>query len=273
MTSTGGPDDILYGSPEQIGVVRRAAALRALLADDPRFSFQGRTVSLAGDWPDAADTVIALVRLQGYASAQFVPRARGEALTDAFAAAGLTPVIWDQYWGHDKAIAASHSFIEDFEAPEGVTLHEVMPDTPDETIHAICATSVGAGVLPLPGSAMRGVGLRGVFLYATGPGGEVIAVGGGSMAYHPESAYADEAFWGMLGTAEAWRGRRLACWVGAEAIVRLAERFGARGFSSGVKADNPASQAMCTRLGVMQAETVYAGATDPLLMGSGPVTR
>ena len=273
MTLIGGPDDILYGSSEQIAVVRRAAALRALVADDPRFSFQGRTVSLAGDRPDAADTVIALVRLQGYASAQFIPRARGEGLTDAYAAAGLTPVIWDQYWGHAKAISASRSFIEEFEAPDGVALHEVTPDTPDDTIHAICAASIGAGVLPLPGSAMRGVGLRGVFLYATGPGGEVIAVGGGSMAYHPENEYAEEAFWGMLGTAEAWRGRRLACWVGAEAIVRLAERFGANGFSSGVKPDNPASQAMCTRLGVTQGETIYAGATDPVLMGAGPVTR
>lgn len=273
MTATGAPGDILYGSPEQIGVVRRAAALRTLLADDPRFSFQGRTVSLVGDHPDAAEIVIALVRLQGYASAQFVARPRGEQLAEAFGDAGLNPVVWDQYWGHDGAISASQSFMAEFTPPDGTALHEVTPETSDETIHAICAASVSAGVLPPPGSAMRGHGLNGVFLYATGPGGEVIAVGGGSMAYHPKSDFADEAFWGMLGTVDAWRGRRLACWVGAAAILRLAERFGARGFSSGVKADNPASQAMCTRLGVVKGDTVYAGATDPALMGAGPVTR
>lgn len=266
-------DDIFVGTPEQIGVVRRAQALHSLLADDPRFGFQGRTVSLAGDAPDAAELVTSLVRVQGYASVQFLPRPRGEDLANAYSAAGLNPVIWDQYWGHERAIAASQSFVEDYTPPDGVRLREVTAETPDETVLAVCKASIAAGVLPLPGAAMRGIGLRGVFLYATDEAGSVIAVGGGSMAYNPNSRFADEAFWGMLGTAEGWRGKRLACWVGAEVVLRLVERFGAKGFSSGVKPDNPASQAMCSRLGIVRGETVYAGATDPVLMGSARVTR
>ena len=73
--------------------------------------------------------------------------------------------------------------------------------------------------------------------------------------------------------AAAWRGKRLACWLGAQVIQDMARRFGARGFSSGVKPDNPASQAMCARLGVGPSPFVYVGAADPAILGDGPVTR
>ena len=133
--------------------------------------------------------------------------------------------------------------------------------------------SKGAGVLPALGSVMRGTGPRSVFIYAETSDAEVVAVGGACMAYHPESARADEAFWGMLATKETWRGNRLACWVGAQVILDMSEQFGARGFSSGVKPDKPSSQAMCSRLGVTQSDYVYAGAIDPEAFGEASVTR
>lgn len=71
----------------------------------------------------------------------------------------------------------------------------------------------------------------------------------------------------------ARRGKSLACWVGAEAILALHDRFGANGFSSGVKPDKAESQAMCARLGITRSEFIFAGGADPALMGSGPVTR
>ena len=266
-------DDILYGSHEQKTVLRRAAALHGLLAHDPRFSYQGRTVSHAGDAPDAAETTINLIQLQGYSSVQFISPARSAQIADTFRSAGLSPVEWNQFWGRDAALKASQSFLDDFTPPAGVTLNAVSADTPDETIRAICAASVAAGVLPLPGSVMRGAGPRGVFLYAQTNVGDVVAVGGGYMAYHPDSAFHDEAFWGMLATADEWRGQRLACWVGAGAVLALAEQHGARGFSSGVKSNNPASQAMCARLGITASEYVYCGATDPTALGSSSITR
>lgn len=268
-----GTDDIIYGSPQQVAVVRRANALYRLVGHDPRFTFQGRTVSCLGDSLDAADLVIDLCRLQGYSSAQFVPRDQAGFFLEAYKRAGLSPVEWEQYWGHDTALTASAAFMKEFQIPRGLTLREVTPDTPDDRIHAICRMSQTAGVLPAPGSALRGYGPRGIILYAETEAGDIASVGGGFMAYHPDSAWPNEAFWGMLATAQDWRGKRLACWVGAAAILALADRFGARGFSSGVKADNPSSQAMCSRLGVVRSNRVYAGASDPDLMGSGSVTR
>jgi RimJ/RimL family protein N-acetyltransferase len=241
-------NDIISGSDAQVAVVRRAQAIHALLKDDPRFCYQSRTVSYVGYDDGAVNTTLNLVRLQGYSSIQFVPRKFGDHIKSEFNAAGLSPVQWEQYWGRAA-------------------------ETDDTTIHAICAVSLAQGVLPCPGSAMRQQGPRGVYYYMTDQNGAVAAVGGGFMSYHPKGPRHDEAFWGMLATDPAWRGKRLACWIGAATVLTLNARFGAQGFSSGVKADNPSSQAMCARLGITQSDFIYAGASDPVLMGPATVTR
>lgn len=265
--------DIIYGSPGQIGIVQRANALYRLLGEDPRFTFQGRSVSLAGEHAGAREIVTDLIRLQGYASVQFLPRSRSASFLEHFAEAGFNPVEWEQYWGQDSATDAARGFLKNYSPPDGLTLHETGAETDDATLHRITAMSLEQGVLTVPGSVMRGQGPRGVLLYIQTPTGDVVAAGGGYMAYHRTSPFANEAFWGMLATAPKFRGNRLACWVGAETILCLATRFGATGFSSGVKADNAASQSMCNRLGLTQSDYVYAGATDPALLGDGPITR
>lgn len=265
--------DIIYGSPQQVMVVKRANALWALIAGDPRFSFQARCVSLTQEQTNSADIVIALSRLQGYASCHFVPKQNVQNMADAYEVAGLRPAIWNQCWGRESAISKSKSFMSDFNPPEGLLLKTVTPQTPDAVIHAICKVSVASGVMPVPGSAMRGAGPKGMILYIEDRDGEVLATGGAFMAYHADSARADEAFWGMLATDVDWRGQRLACWIGAQVILQMTEQFGARGFSSGVKSDNPASQAMCARLGVGPSDMAYVGATDPEIMGDASITR
>jgi hypothetical protein len=265
--------DIIYGTPHQINVVKRSTALWALLRNDPRLSFQGRTVSLADATLGGPDIVIALARLEGYSSCHFVPYNEASSYTDAYEVAGLNPAIWNQFWGRETALTASKEFLSDYTHPNGLTLKTVTDSSTDDTIRAICETSVNAGVLPVPGSIMRGKDPKGIMLYVEDQDNRVLAAGGAYMSYHPNSPRFDEAFWGMLATHEAARGQRLACWLGAELIMRMADQYGARGFSSGVKSDNPASQAMCKRLGVNPSDMVYAGATAPLLMGNAPITR
>lgn len=271
----GTPDmsDIILGSPQQIQIVQRANALWKILQDDPRFAFQGRTVSLAGEQRNTAEIVISLCKLQGYASCHFVAKPNAEEYLAAYQAAGLAPAMWEQFWGRSNALTRSQEFLRGYEPPEGLSLRTVTPETSDETILRICEMSLEAGVLPSPGSAMRGAGPKGVYSYVESAKGQIVAAGGAFMAYHPKSPRADEAFWGMLATDAASRGKRLACWVGAQVIHDMAKKFGAGGFSSGVKPDNPASQAMCSRLGVGPSKFVYVGATDPAIMGKASVTR
>ncbi|MGO1120834.1 hypothetical protein ACTL6U_19190 [Rhodovibrionaceae bacterium A322] len=265
--------DIILGSPEQIRVIEQATALRALLKDDPRFAFQGRANSLTEPTKGGPDLVISLSRLQGYSSCHFVPRDQAEFYSRAYQAAGLQSLQWEQYWGRETALTQSRAFLASYAPPAGLTLKTVTADTPDSTVKALCQMSLEAGVLPAPGSTMRGDSLDGLMIYAETEKGEIVATGGAFMAYHPRSNRADEAFWGMLATRDDWRGNRLACWVGAQVILDMAQRYGAKGFSSGVKADNPASQAMCSRIGVARSDYVYAGAVNPQVMGGTSVTR
>lgn len=265
--------DIIVGSAPQVRTVQRANAIWALLQDDPRFAFQGRSVSLAGEVEGTAHLVVNLCRLQGYASCHFAERTSVERLSAVYQTAGLSPLVWEQYWGREKAIEQSRTFLKSYSADNGVRLRTVTASTSDETLLSICEMSQEAGVLPAPGSVMRGLGPRSVFIYAETADSEIIAIGGACMAYHPNSMRSDEAFWGMLATKESWRGKRLACWVGAQVILDMAERYGAKGFSSGVKPDNPSSQAMCSRLGVTQSDYVYVGAIDPNAFGEASVTR
>ena len=204
MTAKNPNDDILYGTPEQCAVVRRAQALHRLVKQNPSYTFQGRTVSYVGAPKETSAQIAAkvtdLCRLQGYASAQFTDRSQRDILAAAFTQAGLAPVTWEQYWGRKTAIDASRAFLGSFSPPTGLHLRVVTPSTTDHKIHALCQMSVNAGVLPPPGSVMRGHGPKGVMLYVETDDDQVVATGGGYMAYHPNNPRHDEAFWGMLAT-------------------------------------------------------------------------
>ena len=51
------------------------------------------------------------------------------------------------------------------------------------------------------------------------------------------------------------------------AIVHMWERHGARGFMTGVRANNSSSQALCRKLGVNATDWIYAACTDKELFG------
>ena len=153
--------DIIYGSPEQKGMLHRANALWSLLGNDPRFCFQARTVSVGGERDEAADLVAALARLQGYASCHFARRDHAEAYAERYQAAGLQSLVWNQLWGRDSALQAAAAFLAGYDVPTGLQLKRTGPETPDAVIHAICGMSMASGVVPPPGSSMRGAGPKG----------------------------------------------------------------------------------------------------------------
>jgi hypothetical protein len=114
-----GMTDIIYGSSEQQVMMQRANALWSLVGADPRFCFQARTVSVGGEYDGAADLVISLTRLLGYASCHFTTRENAEAYAELYQAAGLQSVVWNQLWGRNSALQASAAFLSEYEAPSG----------------------------------------------------------------------------------------------------------------------------------------------------------
>ena len=51
------------------------------------------------------------------------------------------------------------------------------------------------------------------------------------------------------------------------------ERHGARGFITGVRADNASSRMLCEKLGVCSTEWIYATCIDRALFGGGSITK
>jgi RimJ/RimL family protein N-acetyltransferase len=77
----------------------------------------------------------------------------------------------------------------------------------------------------------------------------------------------------MLATREDRRGQRIAFILGAQAIVHMWERHGARGFNTGVRADNAPSRTLCEKLGVCSTEWIYAQCIDRELFGGVSITK
>jgi hypothetical protein len=87
------------------------------------------------------------------------------------------------------------------------------------------------------------------------------------------SSHATDAFWGMLATRQDRRGERIALLLGAKAIAHMWERHGARGFITGVRANNASSQALCIKLGVTSTNWIYAECMDKELFGAASLTK
>ena len=77
----------------------------------------------------------------------------------------------------------------------------------------------------------------------------------------------------MLATRQDRRGEKIALLLGAQAIVHMWERHGARGFMTGVRANNASSQALCHKLGVRATDWIYASCLDQTQFGGKSVTK
>jgi hypothetical protein len=51
------------------------------------------------------------------------------------------------------------------------------------------------------------------------------------------------------------------------------ERHGARGFMTGVRADNSLSRALCNKLGVSATDWIYASCIDKEMFGGSSITK
>ena len=266
-------DDEFFGSPDRIALARRSASLWSLLRDDPRYAYYGRLVALSDPGHDAADILAAMAKLQGAAVSYFYPADDAENLFAQLAERGLATDRHEHFRGGETALAASQRALRDFALPADLSISAIDAGTPRELVGDIAELCQSCDVMPVPGSFMRGKTGTGICLVATDRDRRPVATASSYMIHHPSSPRAKDAFWGMLATREDRRGERIALLLGARAIIHMWERHGARGFMTGVRADNPSSQALCNKLGVSATEWVYATCIDRGMFGGSAVTK
>lgn len=266
-------DDEFLGTPDGIALSRRSASLWTLLRDDPRFAYYGRLVALSEPGRDAADVLAAMARLQGAAVAYFYPADAAATLFAQLEQRGLATDRHAHFRGGEAALDASRQALARWSLPADLTVSRIGPDTPRERVRAVAELCASCDVMPVPGAIMRGQACRGICLVACDRDGRAVATASSYMLHHRASAHATDAFWGMLATREDRRGERIALLLGAQAIIHMGEQHGARGFMTGVRADNQSSQILCNKLGVGQTDWIYASCIDTELFGRATVTK
>ena len=262
-----------FGSADRISLARRSASLWRLLRDDPRFAYYGRLVAASDPGEDAADLLFALAKVQGASVAYFYPASNAENLFAQLRERGLATDRHEHFRGGEAALEASREALRTLALPPDLRVSAIDAGTPPELVRDVAELCESCEVMPVPGSIMRGRGPAGICLVATDREGRAVASASSYMLHHRSSARATDAFWGMLATREDRRGEKIALLLGARAIVHMWERHGARGFMTGVRADNLSSQALCNRLGVTATDWIYASCVDGELFAGRSVTK
>jgi hypothetical protein len=266
-------DDEYFGSPDRIALSRRSADLWSLLRDNPRYAYYGRLVALSDPGQDAADILYAMAKLQGAAVSYFYPADAATGLLARLEERGLATDRHEHFRGGEAALAASRKAREDFALPADLSVSAIDASTPRELVREVAELCQSCDVMPVPGSIMRGQAREGICLVATDRNGRPVATASSYMIHHPSSPRAKDAFWGMLATRKDRRGERIALLLGAWAIVHMWERHGARGFMTGVRADNSSSRALCNKLGVSATDWIYASCIDKEMFGGSSITK
>jgi hypothetical protein len=187
----------------------------------------------------------ALAKLQGAAVCYFYPASAANELFAELRSHGMSTDRREQFWGGHRALTDSLRVQAECALPKDLVVSVIDSDTPRSMVSAVAELCQSCDVMPVPGSVMRGQAKKGIFLVAVDQDGRPVATAPSYVLHHPSSPHATDVFWGMLATREDRRGERIALLLGAQAIVHMWKHHGARGFMTGVRADNSSSQAFC----------------------------
>ncbi len=262
-----------FGSAEQISLMQRGQKLWQLMKDNPAYSFYGRMVSLCDPKDDAVYKMLSLASLQGAASCQYYPIDQADKFCSELKAHGMNASRYEQCRGEKPALDISRKVLSEHQLPDDLSVVVLDQRSSTKLVSEVAKVSLACGVMPVPGSAMRGISREGVCLAAVDCAGKVVATASSYLSNHPNSTRAKDAFWGMLATDEARRGERIGLILGAQSIVWMWENLGACSFNTGITADNASSMALCGKLGVVPSQWTFIACIDPEAMGSGSVTR
>ena len=266
--------DEFFGNDDQRALLRRGRGLAALLGQDRRYSYYGRSVGLPGPEDGDIDQLAALVTVQGYAVYGAVPLNQVEAIKASLVARGLVPMLYDKWEGARSAIAAARQVVATVSLPEDVRMLRLDASTADGHLASLAEMALGCGVLPPCGEVLRGLLRPAVCLVAIDRAEKVVSCAASSaFAHEDHPKHGRQAWWGMLATDPVRRGQRLSVVLGAHALLEMETRFGFGDFMTGVEPGNAPSEAICARMGLSKGHSAIIGCADPCALASGRMTK
>ncbi len=213
------------------------------------------------------------MRLSAECKSYFFPAKDAENLFGQLEERSLTTDRHEHYWGGEAALEASRRVLKSFALPADLSISVIDAATPGALVREVAALCQSCDVMPVPGSIMRGQAINGVCIIAIDQEGRPVATASSYMIHQSSSRRAKDAFWGMLATTANRRGEKIALLLGAQAIIHMWERHGARGFMTGVRANNASSQTLCKKLGVDATDWIYASCIDKMIFGGSSVSK
>lgn len=266
--------DGFFGTGDQRAVLRRGRGMAALLGQDRRYSYYGRTLGLTEPEDGDVDQLAALTVVQGNAAYGAVPLNQVEAIKTALQSRGLVPMKYDKWQGERSAIAAARQVVATLCLPKDVTMLRLDASTPDRELVSLAEMALGCGVLPLCGEVLRGLYRPAVCLVAMDRASKVVSCAASSAYAHEDHVrYGKQAWWGMLATDPARRGHRLSLILGAHALLEMETRFGFSDFMTGVEPGNTPSESVCVRMGLSRGDFAIIGCADPRALAGARMTK
>lgn len=265
---------VYFGSEAQQALLARGRATYELIKGDPRFGYYGRTVGLTKRLEGDVELLKSLAQLQGNSNIARVPSADVPDLIAACQAQGLSPVNYARWVTGEDWLAKARDNVSRQTLPDGLRLHWMSRETPQEVRAAFADTALGCGVLPPTLSALTGELRPGAACFALTENGQVASLAAAcdiGLAGHPSET--STCWWGMLSTQEAWRGHGLSLMMGAHVMLRMHEAYGFSRFMTGIEAGNSASELISARSGLAASDEAIIGAADPTLLPGGRMTK
>jgi len=266
-------DEEFFGSSEKIALMKRSASLWSLLRESPRYAYYGRLVALSDPASDTSEILASLALLQGASVCYYLPKTEADELFADLKRRGFSTDRHEHYWGGKSAYRASKNVLDKYQMPEDLSISALNAGSPQTLVANTAKLCESCEVMPVPGAIMRGKVLRGINLVAIDDTGSPVASASSFFIHGRNSQRPMDVFWGALATREDRRGEKIALLLGAKAIIHMWENEGARGFITGVRADNLSSQALCNKLGVADSEWIYASCLNTELLGASSVTK
>jgi GNAT superfamily N-acetyltransferase len=262
-----------FGNADQRALERRADLLWQIVKDDPRYSSHGRAVALIERGADDVELQIALAQLQGVGPSPRLTPEVTQLRTEAIERAGLVTDVYDHWASDTSTISLAKELLAHRALPEELVLHEVSPDTSANTYKSLDVLTQSCGVLLPAANFLNGTERPSACFYASTAEGEAVGVAAAIAENPPSSSEASRAWWGMLSTAEQWRGRGIAKILGAMALVALEQRHNVQAFGTGIRSGNLESAKLCEGLGFSPSGLLDLMAIDPVTMSGGRMTK
>jgi hypothetical protein len=266
--------DEFFGNDDQRALLRRGRRMAALLGQDRRYSYYGRTVGLVGPEDGDVDQLAALATVQGSATYGTVPLHQVEDIKTSMQARGFVPMQYNKWQGARTAIVAARQVVTTLSLPEDLTMSRLDASTAIGQMASLAEMALGCGVLPLCGEVLRGLLRPAVCLVAIDRASKVVSCAAASAYAHLDHpTHGTQAWWGMLATDPVRRGQRISLVLGAHALLEMQTQFGFGDFMTGVEPGNAPSESVCTRMGLSRGESAIIGCADPRALASGRMTK